>query len=1017
MRCNKLIFLQCLATDINDGFQCIDHITYPTRFAVGADIKFGTSTRALWPLPDMESFASDVRPGMPLSPLHATAAELTDPRRSSMVADLHKPLVQPGSEAVTPEDHSRGVQHSAHASGSDAGLGLSSDSTSGTNASVHGLSAEDIELLELSNAALSEALGAVKGLQTAIEAEGIVDYSAQLDAEAGREAVTLGLLSNDELQRRQEEIEASRLREEQEKADQHAKRLERVRRAEVEARSRIQTAHAKLQARVLYAASDARSQLASREAQVYRTYQRAFEELRAKIRQYQASVRARYGRLLDSSGGAAALTRQLKVDWHRMPQPMEFRLGRLRCVGNKLPDGLYVLMCTLYNRLGGSPMRWSRLGMGIGAPINKASGGGGTSGASDEDADRPSASAPVRHRGRFYDIDLQFNQCVYGTAPSPTDLRPSHVWVFELYILGGRSNPMDRVVGWGALPACNGDMRVASGRFKVPLLRGEVDPDVDRYQLIEERIGKDLDNWLANLYVESALMPRQAWITETIGAARQKPPQQQQQQQSTPSTAITTQQQQPLAGSGGLAAMLGLRRRRVGEWDVEVAFTSALLRVRGEARQAKRLPFAGRGAPEPPSAASVPTNAGKLKVQYVGDLDDETTGGGDGASHLLNPDDEIADADGDGDGEEWDDGGDDVRDSEKIGLIGAAGGSGGGGGGQDGIGIATKAVDRRKLAAIKGPKPTAVGATGNSRHDNEADAADADVDEEEGNGGPANNRFATWGAVASGRSLSKRNNAAQDTSHLVIADEAATPKPVTAPGGAVVGRPPLSPARPPAASRVHQPLSASSLASTRRLVSSGGELTGASTLPPAGHAAASSSAAAVVGLGSAFAAEASRGRSILSEAAGLGNCIGAGHTITSTSPGLVSATLNKPAPGAGAALGSSAPNPAAVLPQASFTYAVNKSEGRGLTGRRLADAVSKLMYFRQELTSDLHWRLAGTFEFWLQAAQLAIALWLRVYLHYLGQYFYLRALRVPVYDFSPLPWVSSVGMRWGDALD
>ena len=40
--------------------------------------------------------------------------------------------------------------------------------------------------------------------------------------------------------------------------------------------------------------------------------------------------------------------------------------------------------------------------------------------------------------------------------------------------------------------------------------------------------------------------------------------------------------------------------------------------------------------------------------------------------------------------------------------------------------------------------------------------------------------------------------------------------------------------------------------------------------------------------------------------------------------------------------------------------------------------------------------------FYLQLLQLACALWLRMYVHYLGQYALLRALRVPVYDFSPL---------------
>jgi hypothetical protein len=39
-------------------------------------------------------------------------------------------------------------------------------------------------------------------------------------------------------------------------------------------------------------------------------------------------------------------------------------------------------------------------------------------------------------------------------------------------------------------------------RFKLPVLRGEVDVAVDKYRAIETTYAKDLDTWLANLYLE-----------------------------------------------------------------------------------------------------------------------------------------------------------------------------------------------------------------------------------------------------------------------------------------------------------------------------------------------------------------------------------------------------------------------------------------------------------------------------------------------------------------------------------
>jgi len=48
----------------------------------------------------------------------------------------------------------------------------------------------------------------------------------------------------------------------------------------------------------------------------------------------------------------------------------------------------------------------------------------------------------------------------------------------------------------------NSDFGINEGKFKIPLLFGEVDPDLDRFIMMEDFIKKDLDHWLANLYFE-----------------------------------------------------------------------------------------------------------------------------------------------------------------------------------------------------------------------------------------------------------------------------------------------------------------------------------------------------------------------------------------------------------------------------------------------------------------------------------------------------------------------------------
>lgn len=60
----------------------------------------------------------------------------------------------------------------------------------------------------------------------------------------------------------------------------------------------------------------------------------------------------------------------------------------------------------------------------------------------------------------------------------------------------------------------------------------------------------------------------------------------------------------------------------------------------------------------------------------------------------------------------------------------------------------------------------------------------------------------------------------------------------------------------------------------------------------------------------------------------------------------------------------------------------------------------KLRYIRQEVILDLHPRGWRMMEYWLAVMVSLGALWLRVYLHALGQWFLLYAIGVPVFSFS-----------------
>lgn len=106
------------------------------------------------------------------------------------------------------------------------------------------------------------------------------------------------------------------------------------------------------------------------------------------------------------------------------------KIDCLRAVKDKLPAGRYVMTVSLYDRLGGNMMRWSRL----------------------RGQQWSGATLPVTHNGRFYDTEMSFNQSVFTVCPARPDIRPGMVLVFELYILRGDATPVDRPVAWGSFP-------------------------------------------------------------------------------------------------------------------------------------------------------------------------------------------------------------------------------------------------------------------------------------------------------------------------------------------------------------------------------------------------------------------------------------------------------------------------------------------------------------------------------------------------------------------------------------
>lgn len=106
----------------------------------------------------------------------------------------------------------------------------------------------------------------------------------------------------------------------------------------------------------------------------------------------------------------------------------------------------------------------------------------------------------VRFDAKYSDNDLVINDDISMlVSPQP---EPSNILMFELVLLASDVVPKDYVVGWGVFPLMDSEFKINEGKFKLPLLFGNVNVKFDKFGKIEQCYKDDLDNWLCNLYFE-----------------------------------------------------------------------------------------------------------------------------------------------------------------------------------------------------------------------------------------------------------------------------------------------------------------------------------------------------------------------------------------------------------------------------------------------------------------------------------------------------------------------------------
>jgi len=354
---------------------------------------------------------------------------------------------------------------------------------------VTGLTASDVKLRfdipELPDLELQQLGHLVREVR---ESE-LPDRVQQMRREVENQTIMVGTLSLEDLQKEEARVERERIEAVQKEMLRHQRRQADIVAREMDARKRL---HAERQTSVLESREEAmaliaRSMVSTKEQQ--QAFRKAEDRLKAALEHEKATVKVEFGDLVADT--RAIKGRRYQVNWDDAPRLVCVKNMVMRAVKNKLPSGRYVMLCTIFDRLGGAPLRWSKL-----KDFNYFH----------------RTQQPVRHQGRYFDVEISFKQRVnklFLACPAKAATNPSMVFVFELFqVRNSTTNKTDRVVAWGAFPMSNPTGDIIKGHFKVPLLRGEMDPSIEKFSEIEQRMADNIDNWLCNLYFTVEHWPR-----------------------------------------------------------------------------------------------------------------------------------------------------------------------------------------------------------------------------------------------------------------------------------------------------------------------------------------------------------------------------------------------------------------------------------------------------------------------------------------------------------------------------
>mmetsp|Transcript_49201 Transcript_49201/g.73153 ORF Transcript_49201/g.73153 Transcript_49201/m.73153 type:complete len:919 (-) Transcript_49201:155-2911(-) len=390
-----------------------------------------------------------------------------------------------------PETKHGGHAESKHGGAAETKRGTKQPTASGAKASTSGDVLLDVNAAipepnyadDISASALMEQLAALRDKDKDI----LSNFVDEFRAEAPEQEIIVGSVDVEDIALQERAYEEARVKELEGLARKHQQREIDLLHRERVARATVETERQQLRARHREREKELVQQTKVNRQRLKTYFRQAEDKLKRAIKSEQGAVHELFG---DLESGERTTLRRWRASWNHKPIPLQIDIERITAVKDKIPAGVYVVLVSLFDRMGGKPLKWSKADAGLYEKL------------------KPSTQ-PLVHKGRFYDIDMKINQSVFVVSPSETKVEPSMCFVFELFRLADKKIPVDRCVGWTVMPMVDAHMNITHGKFKLPILCGPVNRKIDRYGAFTEWYSDDINRWLANIYFSIQHLPRE----------------------------------------------------------------------------------------------------------------------------------------------------------------------------------------------------------------------------------------------------------------------------------------------------------------------------------------------------------------------------------------------------------------------------------------------------------------------------------------------------------------------------